>query len=33
MHNNLMSFKNLEPILEKTIQQLKAKGYDFSATW
>ena len=33
MHNNQMSFKNLEPILEKTIQQLKAKGYNFSATW
>jgi peptidoglycan/xylan/chitin deacetylase (PgdA/CDA1 family) len=33
MHNNLMSFKNLEPILEKTIQQLKAKGYNFSTTW
>jgi peptidoglycan-N-acetylglucosamine deacetylase len=33
MHNNLRSFKNLEPILEKTIQQLKAKGYNFSTTW
>jgi len=33
MHNNQMSFKNLEPILEKTIQQLKAKGYSFSTTW
>ena len=33
MHNNQMSFKNLEPILENTIQQLKAKGYSFSATW
>ena len=33
MHNNQMSFKNLEPILEKTIKQLKAKGYNFSATW
>jgi peptidoglycan/xylan/chitin deacetylase (PgdA/CDA1 family) len=33
MHNNLMSFKNLQPILEKTIQQLKEKGYNFSATW
>ena len=33
MHNNQMSFKNLEPILEKTIQQLKAKGYNFSITW
>ena len=33
MHNNLMSFKNLKPILEKTIQQLRAKGYSFSTTW
>ena len=33
MHNNLMSFKNLEPILEKTIKQLKTKGYNFSTTW
>jgi peptidoglycan/xylan/chitin deacetylase (PgdA/CDA1 family) len=33
MHNNLMSFKNVKPILEKTIQKLKAKGYNFSATW
>jgi len=33
MHNNQISFKNLQPILEKTIQQLKAKGYNFSATW
>ena len=33
MHNNLMSFKNLEPILENTIQQLKTKGYNFSTTW
>jgi len=33
MHNNQMSFKNLEPILEKTIQQLKTKGYNFSTTW
>ena len=33
MHNNLMSFKNLQQILEKTIQQLKAKGYNFSTTW
>jgi len=28
-----MSFKNLQPILEKTIQQLKIEGYNFSATW
>jgi len=33
MHNNQMSFKNLEPILENTIKQLKAKGYNFSTTW
>ena len=33
MHNNLMSFKNVKPILEKTIQKLKAKGYNFSTTW
>ena len=33
MHNNQMSFKNLEPTLEKIIQQLKAKGYNFSTTW
>ncbi len=33
MHNNQMSFKNLQPILEKTIQQLKIEGYNFSATW
>ena len=33
MHNNQKSFKNLQPILEKTIQELKAKGYNFSTTW
>jgi len=33
MHNNQMSFKNLQPILENTIQQLKAKDYTFSTTW
>ena len=33
MHNNQISFKNLHSILEKTIQQLKAKGYSFSSTW
>ena len=33
MHNNQMSFKNIQPILVDTIQQLKAKGYSFSATW
>ena len=33
LHNNNVSFKNLYPILEKTIQQLKKEGYNFSATW
>ena len=33
MHNNQMSFKNIQPILEKTIQQLKSEGYNFSTTW
>jgi len=33
MHNNQVSFKNIQSILEKTIQQLKAKGYNFSTTW
>ena len=33
MHNNQMSFKNLQPILEDTIQKLKANGYTFSSTW
>ena len=33
MHNNQMSFKNLQIILEDTIQQLKAKGYNLSTTW
>ena len=33
MHNNQKSFKNLQLILEKIIQQLKEKGYNFSATW
>jgi len=33
MHNNLMSFKNLESILEETIQILKKKGFRFSTTW
>jgi len=28
-----MSFKNIYPILAKTIQQLKKEGYSFSATW
>jgi peptidoglycan/xylan/chitin deacetylase (PgdA/CDA1 family) len=33
MHNNQKSFKNLQTILKDTIQQLKAKGYNFSTTW
>jgi peptidoglycan/xylan/chitin deacetylase (PgdA/CDA1 family) len=33
LHNNNVSFKNLYPILEKTIQQLKKEGYNFSAIW
>jgi peptidoglycan/xylan/chitin deacetylase (PgdA/CDA1 family) len=33
MHNNQKSFKNLQTILKDTIQELKAKGYNFSTTW
>jgi len=33
MHNNQKSFKNLQSILENTILQLKAQGYNFSTTW
>ena len=33
MHNNLISFKNLQPILKNTIHQLKSKGFNFSTTW
>ena len=33
LHNNAMSFKNIYPILAKTIQQLKKEGYSFSTTW
>ena len=33
MHNNQISFKNLQPILEETIQILKKKGFRFSTTW
>ena len=33
LHNNLKSYKNLEPILEETIQILKKKGFRFSTTW
>jgi len=33
LHNNKKSYKNLEPILSKTIQSLKKSGFNFSATW
>jgi peptidoglycan/xylan/chitin deacetylase (PgdA/CDA1 family) len=33
LHNNQKSFKNLQPILEETIQILKEKGFSFSVTW
>lgn len=33
MHNNQKSYKNMQPILEKTIQILKKKGFRFSVTW
>ena len=33
LHNNNKSFKNIKPILEETIQQLKQKGFSFSITW
>ena len=33
MHNNQVSFENLQPILEETIQILKKKGFRFSTTW
>ena len=33
LHNNQKSFKNLQPILEVTIQLLKEKGFSFSVTW
>tara|TARA_B110000444_G_C18806562_1_gene580295 strand:- start:741 stop:1352 length:612 start_codon:yes stop_codon:yes gene_type:complete len=33
LHNNKESYKNLIPILEKTIQKLKKKGFNFSTTW
>lgn len=32
-HNNQKSFKNLKPILQKTIRELKEKGMRFSTTW
>ena len=32
-HNNHKSFKNLSSILQETIQELKQKGFSFSATW
>jgi len=33
LHNNQKSYKNLQPILEETIQILKKKGFKFSTTW
>ena len=33
LHNNQKGFKNLQPILEETIQILKEKGFSFSITW
>lgn len=33
LHNNQKSFKNLQSILEETIQILKEKGFSFSITW
>ena len=33
MHNNQKSYKNMQPILEETIQILKKKGFRFSITW
>jgi len=33
MHNNQKSYKNMQPILEETIQILKNKGFRFSVTW
>ena len=32
-HNNKKSFKNLQPILKESIQELKQKGFSFSTTW
>ena len=33
MHNNQKSYKNMQPILEETIQILKKKGFRFSVAW
>ena len=33
LHNNQKSYKNLIPILEETIQELKKRGFNFSTTW
>ncbi len=33
LHNNQISFKNLQPILKETIQTLKTRGFSFSITW
>tara|TARA_B100000767_G_scaffold275403_1_gene312196 strand:- start:725 stop:1336 length:612 start_codon:yes stop_codon:yes gene_type:complete len=33
MHNNPVSFNNIQLVLEKSIKKLKAKGYNFSTSW
>ena len=33
LHNNKKSYKNLQPILSRTIQNLKKSGFNFSTTW
>ena len=33
LHNNKKSYRNLQPILSSTIQNLKKSGFNFSATW
>ena len=33
LHNHQKSYKNLTPILEETIQELKQRGFKFSTTW
>ena len=33
LHNNKKSYRKLQPILSRTIQNLKKSGFNFSATW
>ncbi len=33
LHNNQRSYKNLTPILEETIRELKKREFNFSTTW